>query len=38
MFDKLSSWGWPAVMQVGEGEDELCDKNALCLFHPANNT
>jgi len=24
--------------QVGEGEMKLCDKNAICLFHPANNT
>ena len=24
--------------RVGEGELELCDKNAICLFHPANNT
>merc|ERR1712107_953620 len=24
--------------KVGEGELELCDKNAICLFSPANNT
>jgi len=22
----------------GKGETELCDRNAICLFHPANNT
>jgi hypothetical protein len=24
--------------RVGEGELELCDRNAICLFHPSNNT
>jgi len=24
--------------KVGDGEMELCDKNAICLFHPGNNT
>merc|ERR1712088_499069 len=24
--------------KVGEGELELCDRNAICLFHPSNNT
>ena len=24
--------------QVADGQAELCDKNAICLFHPLNNT